>query len=138
MPEQLVQSGSENRAKEVEADHGPLTQTELNVAGMSCSNCARHVAEALESVPGVASAVVKLEEGRASVRWTGTPNLEAVLRGVKEAGYDATVLAPEAEHACHSDADNRQDAWHLNLLIGVLGTLPLMAGEWVFAWAGQP
>ena len=40
----------------------------LTVGGMTCAGCARHVTEALESVPGVASADVPgWESGRADV-----------------------------------------------------------------------
>ena len=42
--------------------------TELHVEGMTCNNCARHVTEAIQNVPGVRSASVALEAGRASVR----------------------------------------------------------------------
>ena len=39
------------------------------ITGMTCANCARHVTEAIQSVPGVSSATVRLEANRASVRW---------------------------------------------------------------------
>jgi copper chaperone CopZ len=32
--------------------------TELLVSGMTCNNCARHVTEAIQSVPGVRSAAI--------------------------------------------------------------------------------
>ena len=47
---------------------GPVT--ELSVSGMTCSNCARHVTEAIQAVPGVRSATVSLESRRAQVRWS--------------------------------------------------------------------
>jgi cation transport ATPase len=43
--------------------------TELSVSGMTCGNCARHVTEAIQSVPGVHSATVSLDSHSASVRW---------------------------------------------------------------------
>ncbi|MEO6182333.1 MAG: heavy metal-associated domain-containing protein, partial [Verrucomicrobiota bacterium] len=62
---------------------------------MTCGNCARHVTEALQSVPGVASAGVELDRGRASVRWTPdvSPKIPELLAAVKEAGYDATAIS---------------------------------------------
>src|SRR6266498_3353864 len=44
-------------------------RTELSVAGMTCSGCARTVTDALQAVPGVASAAVSLETKSASERW---------------------------------------------------------------------
>ena len=45
------------------------TTTELKISGMTCGNCARHVAEALRTVPSVQTADVQLEENAATVRW---------------------------------------------------------------------
>ena len=106
--------------------------TELRVNGMNCNNCARHVTEALQRVPGVRNASVFLEDGRASVRWAaGSPaDVPAVIAAVKNAGYEA-----KAVEARPPDQDEHQPAgWHLNLWLGVLGTAPLMGGEWVFGW----
>ena len=65
--------------------------TELLVGGMTCGNCARHVTEAIQSVSGVRSASVSLENKKATVRWNpGTPvNNPAVIEAVKKAGYEA-------------------------------------------------
>jgi len=43
--------------------------TELRVSGMTCNNCARHVTEAIQGVPGVQSASVNLQDAAASIRW---------------------------------------------------------------------
>src|ERR1039458_6704361 len=43
--------------------------TGLLVKGMTCGNCARHVIEAIQSVSGVRSATVSLENKKATVRW---------------------------------------------------------------------
>lgn len=106
--------------------------TELSVSGMDCSNCARHVTEALQSVPGVHSAMVSLEDKRASVRWnSGAVRDGAVLvSAVTEAGYGATLVSrdePKHDHGEHTLA-----GWEFTLWVGVLGTVPLMLGEWVF------
>ncbi len=105
----------------------PLFSTEFAVTGMTCSNCARHVTEAIQGVPGVRSATVRLEAKRAAVRWHdgAAQDTSAIIRAVEEAGYKASVAyageAPEHE----------LNGWQLNLWIGVLGTAPLMLGEWV-------
>ena len=43
--------------------------TELRVSGMTCNNCARHVTEAIQGVPGVQSVSVNLQDAAASLRW---------------------------------------------------------------------
>jgi Cu+-exporting ATPase len=101
--------------------------TELSVDGMTCGNCARHVTEALQTVPGVRNAVVNLEGKSASVKWArgAHQNDEALVHAVEKAGFEAKV-----DQACHHD--HKLAGWQLNLWIGVLGTVPLMIGEWAF------
>ena len=110
--------------------------TELSVSGMTCANCARHVSEAIRSVPGVHSATVDLQQSQAVVRWAAdaTPAVNAVVAAVKQAGFAARLREPAGED--HSYA--KLAGWELNLWIGVIGTLPLMAGEWVFGWGDAP
>ena len=88
------------------------------------------MAEAIQSVPGVSSATIRLEANRASVRWvTGMQqDLPAIIHAVTEAGYGASVLeAPESE-----PSESMLGGWRLNLWIGALGTAPIMLGEWIF------
>ena len=107
------------------------TVSELLVGGMSCHNCARHVTEAIQGVPGVHSASVVLEAGRASVRWGSgaEANIPAVLEAIKKAGYEAKAVE---EAAARDHSKHHRAGWQINLWIGVLGTAPLMAGEWLF------
>ena len=102
--------------------------TNLQVSGMSCNNCARHVTEAIQSVPGVRSATVVLAAGRASVRWNSdvAPDVPALVAAVKKAGYDA-----KETQTSDTDAPSRSN-WQLNLLLGVAVTAGLMIGEWGF------
>ena len=77
-----------------------VTRTELAVSGMTCSGCARNVTEAIQSVAGVDSAMVSVEQRKATVRWiAGEPvKVEAVVRAVREAGYEAEAV--EARPGC--------------------------------------
>jgi Cu+-exporting ATPase len=102
----------------------------LAISGMTCGNCARHVTEAIQSVPEVASATVQLEAGRATVRWQSQPNLPAVLGAIKEAGYDAGLLENKPGEA--GAEWSPLAGWRFNVVAGLAGTLPLMIGEWVF------
>ena len=68
--------------------------TTLNISGMTCQNCARHVREALEKVPGVESVEVNLDAAQATVKPLDgkTPDLAALTKAVSRAGYTASAL----------------------------------------------
>ena len=89
---------------------------------MNCANCARHVTEAIQSVPGVQSASVNLDARQASVRWSpwSAKNIPAIIRAVETAGYGAKIIETEAPH---DHGQPKLSGWQLNLWIGVLGTL---------------
>src|ERR1051325_1377363 len=103
---------------------------ELSVTGMTCGNCARHVTEAIQSVPGVRSVSVSLDSRSASVRWAadGSHDALAVIAAIEKEGYGAKVIEAHA----HDHAEHALAGWQVNLLIAVFGTAPLMIGEWVF------
>jgi P-type Cu+ transporter len=108
--------------------------TRFNVRGMTCQNCARHVRDAISSVPGVSTASVNLEQQSAMVRWAAeaSSNVDAVMRAVNEAGYEAEVEGRESKVESRSAVFS---GWTLNLLIGVPVTAALALGEWVFGIA---
>ena len=60
----------------------------LHVEGMMCQNCARHVREALEKVPGVTGVEVQLEAGTAAVSLSGDVADAALSQAVADAGYE--------------------------------------------------
>jgi copper chaperone len=63
---------------------------ELKVEGMTCMHCVKAVTQALSEVPGVTAVrEVSLEKGAATVE--GSPEPEALVEAVKEAGYRAEV-----------------------------------------------
>ena len=113
--------------------NGEFLVSQFAVSGMNCNNCARHVSEAIQSVPGVVRADVQLEEGRATVH--GDPgaglNTDEVIRAVKAAGYGATLVAEVACRAHRPDASPMAE-WKFTLTLGAVLTLPLILGEWVF------
>lgn len=72
-----------------------MSQIKLSVQGMSCENCANHVTEALEKVPGVTKVTVSLRDNTAEVELRAdagdvTPQL---LQAVEQAGYQAQVVS---------------------------------------------
>jgi Cu+-exporting ATPase len=112
--------------------------TELSVTGMTCGNCARHVTEAIQKVPGVRSATVSLDSQQAFVRWE--PGVErdssAVVRAIEEEGYGAKVMEVD-EHA-HDHGEHRLAGWQATLWIGAIGTAFLMIGEWGLSLGETP
>ena len=58
---------------------------------MGCQHCVVTVTKALRSVPGVASASVDLERGRAEVE--GDAAMTDLVRAVTDAGYGAAPAA---------------------------------------------
>jgi Cu+-exporting ATPase len=101
--------------------------TSLAVKGMTCSNCARHVTEAARSVSGVRTASVDLERGQATIQWEpgAPPDPPLLIAAIEAEGYEASVAVSEPKNGSPGK-------WRLNLWVGLLGTLPLMIGEWLF------
>ena len=108
--------------------------TDLRVTGMTCSNCVRHVTEALQSVAGVASVTVRLEEGRAAVRWQpgAQPAVESLVVAVKQAGYEAERVEGSEQRVEGTQAWSPLTGWKFNVVAGSAATLPLIVGEWIF------
>ena len=63
-------------------------KTVLQIEGMSCAHCVKHVKEALEAVPDVKSAEVSLEGKSAAVEHGDKVKLSALKTAVEEAGYE--------------------------------------------------
>ena len=66
-------------------------KTVLNIEGMSCGHCVRHVKEALAELPGVKSAVVSLKEHNAVVEHEEAVTAGEMIAAVEDAGYRASV-----------------------------------------------
>ena len=120
----------EDRA--VESNRAPRT-TALSITGMTCGNCAHHVLEAIQKVPGVVNATVSLEAHQATVQWKidRPVGIQAVIHAVERQGYGAKLVPANAqEHVVHPLA-----GWGVNLTVGVPITAALMLGEWVVGLA---
>lgn len=59
----------------------------LNIEGMSCQNCVKHVTNALKSIDGVDTVEVSLESKQAVVTSHHEIQSEALEKAVEEAGY---------------------------------------------------
>lgn len=69
-----------------------MNQTQLNVNGMSCASCVRHINQALTAIDGVREVDVRLREGRVLVRHEANVETEALRSAVEEAGYGAEIV----------------------------------------------
>jgi copper chaperone len=64
----------------------------LDVQGMTCGSCEKHVGEALATVPGVSEVSVSRRTSSATIAWaTSVPDVDALIDAVLAAGYDASV-----------------------------------------------
>ena len=71
---------------------GNTMKKRINVEGMMCQHCVKHVQQALEKVPGVESVDVSLEEKRADVTCTPDASIDDMKEAVTEAGYEVTGI----------------------------------------------
>ena len=112
------------------------SMTELRIRGMTCQNCARHVAEAIQNTLGVRLAVVSIVKNSAVVHWNPgtTKNNAAVIAAVQKAGFEAEPLLPGAGE---SSAPGQAD-WQIRLGFGLAATVTLMIGEWMLGLAMTP
>jgi Cu+-exporting ATPase len=60
----------------------------INVTGMTCQNCVRHVGQALSELPGVRSAHVDLQTGSARLDTEREIPPEELRAALDEAGYE--------------------------------------------------
>jgi copper chaperone CopZ len=63
--------------------------TTLDITGMTCNGCVKHVDRALRSVPGVSAVEVSLADARARVVHEGP--IPQLIEAVGTAGYQATA-----------------------------------------------
>lgn len=97
-----------------------LTETTLQVEGMTCASCVARVEKALLKVPGVSGATVNLATEKASVQALSTVPVAALKAAIEKAGY----AAKETTDATPQPA-LRLPAWWPVAVGGVL-TLPLV------------
>ena len=64
----------------------------LDVTGMMCQNCVKHVRKALEGVEGVSSVDVDLEAGTATVALAADVADSVLVDAVVDAGYEVTAV----------------------------------------------
>jgi mercuric reductase len=73
----------------------PASTIQLEVAGMTCLDCSRHITEALKRVPGVISAEVDYRGGNAQVAVDRSVPVGILVAAVEKAGYRAKAIAAD-------------------------------------------
>lgn len=67
-------------------------ETTLDVSGMSCHSCVRHVNAALRELDGVDDVDVRLRDGKVLVRHDQQEaTVNHLIAALREAGYESTV-----------------------------------------------
>lgn len=64
-----------------------MNQT-INVTGMTCQNCVRHVSQALGALPGVRSVSVDLQSASAEIETDRELTASELRAALDEAGYE--------------------------------------------------
>jgi copper chaperone len=65
-------------------------QTVLDVEGMSCSSCVRHVEGALCELDGIAAVNVKLKDGKVVVQHDpARTTIDQMVEALSDAGYES-------------------------------------------------
>ena len=76
-----------------------MSQIHLNVAGMTCGSCVKHVTKALESLDGVSNIHVDLQNGKVHLDRTSWMS-DDLIYALNEGGYPTqldTGGAPQAK-----------------------------------------
>jgi len=94
-------------------------QFDLDVKGMTCDGCARHVSEALESVDGVEKAIVKdWQSGTTNVVTDSKVEEKKLLKAVKKAGYKASIHNNNKSNGGNSHFSGNGKTKHLVIIGG--------------------
>ncbi|WP_437656834.1 heavy-metal-associated domain-containing protein [Sorangium sp. So ce1182] len=71
-----------------------MKETTLQVDGMSCPSCIRHIDSALRELNGIDKVDVRLREGTVVVQHDpANASVDALVEAVRGAGYDARPRA---------------------------------------------
>lgn len=107
-----------------------LTSLDLRIAGLDCAECARHVREAIETLPGVADVDVLVTARKALIRFDPVrTSPEEIRRAVERAGYSVEHEAAQgSSDSPLSDFSRRV----LTLFGAVFGAVlfVVVLGEW--------
>ena len=64
----------------------------IQIVGMSCMHCVKHVTNALNEVEGITNVVVNLKQNDAMIEAAQNVSNEAIQHAIAEAGYKAVKI----------------------------------------------
>ncbi len=73
-----------------------MNTVELDVQGMTCGSCVKHVTKALQSVPGVSRVEVDLTNGRASIQGDLPSGVQPLIDALASEDYPAQLASNAA------------------------------------------
>lgn len=68
-------------------------EKQINIEGMSCGHCVKHVEETLGEIKGVSSIKVSLEGKNAVIELSDDVNDSQIKEAIEEAGYEVTSIS---------------------------------------------
>lgn len=88
-----------------------MNTIELQVQGMTCGSCVKHVSKALQAVPGVTHVEVDLASGRARVDGDFQAGGASLIAALANEDYPATIAAgavgPSKTAGCQSSQGSK-------------------------------
>lgn len=101
---------------------GSQQKAAFGVKGMTCASCVQTVEKAVQRIPGIHSAAVNLATERLTVSYDQTiTSPQAVMKAVKDAGYEAQSIAESTQD---DKASQLQQLWR-RFWLSAMFTVPL-------------
>ncbi|MBT8486561.1 MAG: cadmium-translocating P-type ATPase [Phycisphaerae bacterium] len=119
----------------VSVSSDPSERLRFQVGGMTCAGCAASIQQAVESLPGVASAAVSVTDGTAVVTGrdltAATIAAEIATRGFTARPLEADRDAVEIRSAIERQQTTNERRWRRRTIVGFAIWLPLLALHWL-------
>ena len=87
-PKKIEINNTNNEIKKVEEEK-KMKELVINVEGMMCMHCVKHVEDACKKVSGVVDAKASLDNKNVVVSYDGDINKEEIVNNIVSAGYEA-------------------------------------------------
>ncbi|PMR76288.1 copper-translocating P-type ATPase [Billgrantia endophytica] len=130
IPDAATPSGRGGASRDRRPGAAPgLASHRLSISGMTCASCVNSVQQALESVPGVATATVNF--GTRTAQAHGSTDIRSLIKAVEAAGYGAEPIVDlrQAEQA-RAEHDAREyhrrlrgSFWSLALAVPLMASM---------------
>jgi len=84
----LFKIKNNNKNEEKKVEEIKMEELVLNVEGMMCMHCVKHVEDACKKVSGVIDAKASLDDKNVKVSYNGNINREEIAKNIIDAGYE--------------------------------------------------